>query len=455
MSDLDRILPLWRELESAGADYVLATVVAVEGSSYRKPGARMVLAEDGRRAGAGRGGCLEAEVARRAWWLTSNGPVVERYSTVRDDGPQGDETQHDETRHGETRSDETRHGQRPYGSGCGGVVSLLLERRATAGSLLAALQAAFNQRTPLAIATVLEGPSIGARAFAGWPLDSGAAPWPHASESRASNGAGREPLRNEIQVRLQNGIQAALQPKLQALAHRALESRAPVAECMAVQGRQVNAWADYRPARPGLWVFGAGDDAQPLARLARELGWFVSVADGRSNLATPARFPAADRVSVLPIAALPAAALKEMAKSDAVQTSPLQARAGSFPPETPLSGLRCTDAAAVMTHSFEQDARLIAALLSLASPPAYLGVLGPRRRTLELVAEAARLLRVANPSRWAEQSLTRIHAPMGLDLGAETPSAIALSALAEMQRALANATGLPLTQLRAAQPTHA
>jgi len=108
-----------------------------------------------------------------------------------------------------------------------------------------------------------------------------------------------------------------------------------------------------------------------------------------------------------------------------------------------------------MTHSFEQDARLIAALLSLASPPAYLGVLGPRRRTLELVAEAARLLRVANPSRWAEQSLTRIHAPMGLDLGAETPSAIALSALAEMQRALANATGLPLTQLRAAQPTHA
>ena len=83
MNDLGQILPLWRELEASGVDYVLATVVAVEGSSYRKPGARMLLAQDGRRAGTVSGGCLEAEVARRAWWLTAAGPVVERYSTRR------------------------------------------------------------------------------------------------------------------------------------------------------------------------------------------------------------------------------------------------------------------------------------------------------------------------------------------------------------------------------------
>ena len=82
MTDLGQILSLWRELEDSGADYVLATVVAVEGSSYRKPGARMLLAPDGRRAGTVSGGCLEAEVMRRAWWLTSQGPVVERYSTA-------------------------------------------------------------------------------------------------------------------------------------------------------------------------------------------------------------------------------------------------------------------------------------------------------------------------------------------------------------------------------------
>ena len=139
MTDLEKILSLWRELETAGADYVLATVVAVEGPSYRKPGACMLLAQDGRRAGTVSGGCLEAEVTQRAWWLTSQGPVVERYST-QDDGD-----------------------ERPYGSGCGGVAFLLLERKQTAGPLLKLLENAFNERTSLAIASILDGPYIGTR----------------------------------------------------------------------------------------------------------------------------------------------------------------------------------------------------------------------------------------------------------------------------------------------------
>src|ERR1700691_3728896 len=114
MTDLERILALWRELESAAADYVLATVVEVEGSSYRKPGACMLLASDGRRAGTVSGGCLEAQVAQRAWWLTAGGPTIQRYSSVEDDG------------------------DLPFGSGCGGVIYLLLERRATAAPLLCA-----------------------------------------------------------------------------------------------------------------------------------------------------------------------------------------------------------------------------------------------------------------------------------------------------------------------------
>src|SRR5579864_7680588 len=142
MTDLEHILPLWNELEASGADYVLATVVAVEGSSYRRPGARMLLAQDGRRAGTVSGGCLEAEVAKRAWWHTNDGPVVERYSTLEDDG------------------------DLPYGSGCGGVVYILLERRKTASPLLHALKSAFDVRKPLAIAAVLEGPQMAQRAFA-------------------------------------------------------------------------------------------------------------------------------------------------------------------------------------------------------------------------------------------------------------------------------------------------
>src|SRR6266702_4720871 len=141
MTDLDQILPLWRELRDAGVEYVLATVVAVDGSGYRKPGARMLIGADGRRAGTVSGGCLEGEVARRAFWYTENGPVMRRYSTTAEDG------------------------EVPYGMGCGGVVHLLLARGATAADLLGRLDASFEQRLPLAIATMLDGATIGSRAF--------------------------------------------------------------------------------------------------------------------------------------------------------------------------------------------------------------------------------------------------------------------------------------------------
>jgi Xanthine and CO dehydrogenases maturation factor, XdhC/CoxF family len=171
MTDLENILPLWHSLEAVGSDYVLATVVEVEGPSYRKPGARMLIASDGRRAGTVSGGCLEAEVAKRAWWLTESGPRVERYSTAEDDGDM------------------------PYGSGCGGVIFVLLERRATATSLLRALESAFHARMPLAIATVLDGPEIATRFFAGPTAQN--TPMPSAqlrfSSGEAAESGGRGP----------------------------------------------------------------------------------------------------------------------------------------------------------------------------------------------------------------------------------------------------------------------
>jgi xanthine/CO dehydrogenase XdhC/CoxF family maturation factor len=366
MTDLERILPLWRELEAGGVDYILATVAAVEGSSYRRPGAAMLLAPDGRRAGTVSGGCLEAQVASRAWWLTAGGPTVQRYSTAEEDG------------------------ERPFGSGCGGVVTLLLERRATAGPLLAALERAFERRTPLAVATVLDGAQIGRRAFAG---------------------LGNDPA----------GVAQAGGDALKDWAERSLAERVAMNETVAIGGGEARVWVDYRPARPGLWIYGAGDDAQPLAHLAKELGWFVAVADGRSQLATRARFPLADEARVLPAGEMPTAC-----------------------------GLMPQDAAAVMSHSFDQDARALAALLALDAAPAYIGVLGPRRRTRELLGEAARLLGVPADEAAAqiERWLARLHAPMGLDLGAESPETIAFSVLAEIQKTLTGATALPLREAR-------
>ena len=381
MTDLQRVFELWRELEAEGADYVLATVVAVEGPSYRKPGACMLLAQDGRRAGTVSGGCLEAEVARRAWWHTANGPSIQRYSTVEDDG------------------------DRPHGSGCGGVVWLLLERRPTAVPLLNSLEQAFQRRVPIALATILEGEQMGRR-------------------SLADLGSGQmvDPA-------------FAVSDPLQSIAEAALASGGHAETKLSHDGAEVRVWTDFRPARPGLWIFGAGNDARPLVELGKALSWYVTVADGRSQLATPERFASADETHVLPVGEMPA--IKSAGKPSV------------------LANLRSQDAAVVMSHSFEQDSRALASLLALDVGPAYIGVLGPQRRTRELLAEAARLLHLSadsnfSNSAWVERRLAELHAPTGLDLGAESPETIALSVVAEIQKSQTGATGLPLSEVRGA-----
>jgi xanthine dehydrogenase accessory factor len=385
MTDLERILALWRELEAGGSDYVLATVVAVQGPSYRKPGALMLITADGRRAGTVSGGCLEAEVVSRAWWLTANGPTVQRYSTADDDG------------------------DRPFGSGCGGVIFLLLERRATAGAAMTALDQAFRMRVPLAVATVLDGERTGERAFAGL-------------ESELTEAQRQIPGRADSDL-------------LQDLAEQALARNASIETEIEVDGSNAKVLAYFRPARPALGIFGAGDDAQPLVRMAKELGWFVSVADGRSHLATRVRFPLADELSVLPVKDLPAVQLQEA--------------------ENAFGNLHREDAAVVMTHSFEQDSKVLACLLAREAGPGYIGVLGPQRRTRELLVEAAGLLGFSSSATPAQVDrwLVQLHAPTGLDLGAESPETIALSVLAEIQKFRTEATALPLRKVRGSAVT--
>ncbi|MEO8735370.1 MAG: XdhC family protein [Edaphobacter sp.] len=154
-----------------------------------------------------------------------------------------------------------------------------------------------------------------------------------------------------------------------------------------------------------LFVLGAGDDAKPLVSMASLLGWSVTVADRRSKLAQAERFPEVERVVLLGDGG--AAAL----------------------------GIRADDAVVMMTHSYEQDREILAALLPVA--PRYLGLLGARHRSSLLVSEAAVL---------AGMSLTecckRIHAPVGLDLGGDGPEAIALAVIAEVQACCMGKVGI-------------
>ena len=156
-----------------------------------------------------------------------------------------------------------------------------------------------------------------------------------------------------------------------------------------------------------LTIFGAGDDAIPLAQAAKLIGWHVTVIDARPAYATPERFPTADAVHCL--------------RPEALLSSPHVV----FPPET---------MAMIMTHNFTHDLELLRVLLP--RPLRYLGALGPKSRTqrlLDALADAG----VTFP----DEALARLHGPAGLDIGAETPEEIAISIHGEMQAVLAQRNG--------------
>lgn len=164
---------------------------------------------------------------------------------------------------------------------------------------------------------------------------------------------------------------------------------------------------------PRLLLCGAGDDAIPLARMAVDLGFRVTVTDRRPGLLEPARF--ADGVRL--VQALP----------DALE--------GAVSPDDETF-------AVVMTHHFADDGAYLATLLS--SAVAYIGMLGPRQRT-------ERLLALVTPAGVTDDS--RVHGPVGLDIGTDGAEQVALSVLAEI---MATRAGRPATPLRERmQPIHA
>ena len=116
MRECRSIVERWERGDAAA----LVTLVRVEGSSYRRPGARLLVTTGGNTVGSISGGCLETEVAKKARWTASGGAIVERFSTVFDDTA-----------------------EIPYGLGCGGTLDLLFEPVDTpeAAALLTAMRA--------------------------------------------------------------------------------------------------------------------------------------------------------------------------------------------------------------------------------------------------------------------------------------------------------------------------
>ena len=362
MDELSAILTAWRRLRKDPAAAVLATVVHVEGSAYRRPGARMLICGDGNCVGSISGGCLEGDVTRKAAWWTADGkPALRVYDTT---------------------SEEASW---EFGLGCNGVITLLLERLSSPSvdEALKWLELRRVARKASVLATVI-------RADGGSPLEAG----DRLLWDAEGNVAGT----------LAYSIAATEIAAAAAIAFGERFSR-----LVRLAGADV--FVEYVSAPQRLVIFGAGHDAVPLAAHAAQLGWSVIVADGRLAYAKPSRFPGAEHVLLLP------------QNADIAEVM--------FGEDS---------AVVMMTHNFPQDVRLLPQVLG--RNPRYLGLLGPRSRA-ELLFDA-----LGQPIHAGE-----IHAPAGLDIGGDSPSAIALAIIAEVQSVLEGRGGGPLKFRRG--PIHA
>ena len=330
----------WRE---QGQQIVLATVFETAGSTYSKAGARMLINADGDYQGMLSGGCLEGDLAERARQVLDTGAAQ---MVTYDLG----------------LNDEELWG---LGVGCDGLMKIFLQpllAETDYAPFRAIARMYDGDRTGVAV-TVLESEDIDAGATLVLSGDN--------VEVFGLSDIAMSALMSEAKVALAGNLSLT----------RSIDIDAATAAVL---------FAIVTP-RPRLLILGAGLDAEPVCRLASELGWRISVFDHRPAYIDNGDFKAADRIVCSPAA--------EMSG------------------QIDLSGF---DATIVMSHHLETD-RLYLAQLSKTKIP-YIGLLGPkdrRKRLVEDLGDAAASLE------------GRLHGPAGLDIGAVGPAAIALSILAE------------------------
>jgi xanthine dehydrogenase accessory factor len=340
---LQRLLPLFDRELALHHSMVLATVVRTAGPTYTKPGAHMLLANDGEYAGLLSGGCLEGDLAEHARAVLASGHAKLVSYDMRGPG-------------------DLLFG---LGSGCEGAMDILLQRLDADGNWQPMTRLAAAWRAQRAAALLLV-------------VNSSDPAWPPGTAVSSDDAPGTAPT-----------------------ALRAVAAQLPREPCSRFLPQVmpgIDALALAQPPPVQLLLLGAGPDAQPVVELAAFLGWQVTVIDHRSHYAQGGRFPNA--ASVLDGGPQ---ALEQL----------LQMPPGAWA------------AAIIMSHHLTTDLGYLRVLAGSDIP--YVGLLGPAARCQRLLAElgtdAARLT-------------ARLRAPIGLDLGAAAPEAIALSIVAEIHAAL-------------------
>ena len=360
MDEKHAVLEAWNRGASQNEAMVLVTVTHVEGSAYRRPGAKMLLFAGGERVGSISGGCLETDVCQKAWWWTENGPHLRTYDTLTDE-----------------------EAAQEFGLGCNGIVRVFVERVGGPEQKGDALRRFLTDRQneaalPGVCATVIAASApayIGQRVF---------------SDTDNSDSSDDPALCKAVSPHL----------------HAALAAQKARTVSCKIGGETLHVFIEFAAPPQPLVIFGGGQDVIPLVRLAKTLGWHVTVVESRPAFALLERFPGADRVINAP----------------ASDTLPLV--------------LAPRAAVLLMNHRYGEDLALLRGLLSRPAPPRYVGVLGPRTRAEKMLAEISPSPD-APPFIWP----AFLHAPVGLDIGSDAPETIALSILAEIQAVLSNRDG--------------
>lgn len=359
MKEFKTIIEAYGKVDFSERKAALATVVQVKGSSYRSPGARMLMLDNGRWVGSISGGCLEGDALRKARQVIMNKiPCTVTYDTSNDDD-----------------------NQLGIGLGCNGIIDILIEPIAPdqKDNPMTQLKSFLNYENIGASATVFESDDenipVGIKADL--------------------NDLGKNVSSSDKLISL-----------LRKDLHKVVENQKPeIKEYLTDQGK-IKVFLELIQPGIDLLIFGGGFDAKPVTELANVLGWNVRVTDECVAHLVPINFPKANQM--------------QSCKREFVQKEIKI---------TPFTAI------VLMSHNLKYDEEVLSQIIESEAP--YIGILGPKKRADKLFLA----LREKYHVKISKDQMNRIHAPIGLDIGAETPDEIAVSIISEIQAKFSNRSG--------------
>ena len=359
MKEIQSIIKAYYSIDFTTVKAALATVVRVEGSSYRRTGARMLVLDNGTYLGGISGGCLEGDALRRAQKaIAHNSPSVITYDTTADDGH-----------------------QIGAGLGCNGIIDVLFtpldsEDTFNPVRLLSALTETRKPRVLVSITGCKPGLNALGKTFL------------YENEEQFE------------QIFACNDIVSGVIEDIK----KALLTSFSLTKNYDTSGQNIKIFIEVIMPVTHLVIYGSNYDVLSLVRIARELGWNVTMVTNTTK------------------------AGKELFST---ATKVISNKGGEKPMIDHFS------AVVLMEHDYKTDFMHLKDVLETAA--AYIGLLGPRKRSQKMFDALT-----GEGKAVAEQDMQRIYTPAGLDIGAATPEEIALSIIAEIRSHFAGRTGMPL-----------